>query len=180
MHSDYCGKSNVKFCGGAEYFLTFTDDKTQYVRIYPLKQKSEVFGKFQELKSFVEEASVFKLKTLRSNNGCEFTSNELKSYLKSEGIKQELTIPKTPEQNGLAKRLNRTLMESVRTMLIQAELPQRLWVEELTAAVYLHNRSPTKSLLKMIPLEAWSGVKPDVSHLRTFGCIAYANFPKYD
>ena len=71
-------------------------------------------------------------------------------------------------------------MESVRTMLIQAELPQRLWVEELTAAVYLHNRSPTKSLLKMIPLEAWSGVKQDISHLRTFGCIAYAHFPKYD
>ena len=141
MHSDVCGKINTKSYGGAEYFLTFTDDKTRYAWVYPLKQKSEVFSRFLEWKAVAEKSSGHKLKTLRTDNGGEFTSNEFENYLKSEGVKHELSVPKTPEQNGVAERLNRTLIEAVRGMLIQSKLPQKFWVEALSTAVHLHNRS---------------------------------------
>ena len=105
-------------------------------------------------------------------------SNKFQDYLKAEGVKHELTVPKTPEQNGVAERQNRTLVESVRTMLTQAKLPKKFWVEALNTAVYLRNRSPTKAVNNATPFEAWTGDKPDVSHLRSFGCTAYAHIPK--
>ena len=178
MHSDVCGKINTKSCGGAEYFLTFTDDKTRYVWVYLLKQKSEVFGRFLEWKAIAEKLSGHRLRTLRTDNGGEFTSTEFENYLKSEGVKHELTVPKTPEQNGVAERLSRTLVEAVRAILVQSKLPPTFWVEALSTPVYLHNRSPTKSVANMTPFEASTGVKPDVKHLKSFGCIVYAHIPK--
>ena len=78
----------------------------------------------------------------------------------------------------VAERLNRTLIESVRTMLVDSKLPHRFWAEALATSVYLRNRSPTKAIEAMTPYEAWSGTKPDVSFLRVFGCSAYAHIPK--
>ena len=124
--------------------------------MYPLKQKGDVFIQLLEWKASPEKSSRHKVKTLRTDNGGEFTSTELENYLKTEGVKHELTVPKTPEQNGVAERLNRTLVEAVRAMLIQTKLPQRFWVEALLTAVYLHNRSPTKGVTDMTPFEAWT------------------------
>ena len=92
-----------KSIGGAEYFLTFTDNHTRYSWVYPLKTKDQVFDRFQEWKALVEKASGKKLKTLRSDNGGEYTSKKFEAYLKSEGIRHECTIPKTPEQNGVPR-----------------------------------------------------------------------------
>ncbi len=104
--------------GGAEYFLTFVDDKTRYVWVYPLKKKNDVFEKFKLWKTMAEKSSGCVLKTLRTDNGGEFISAQFGRYLCSEGIRHELTIPRTPQQNGVAERLNRTLLEKVRPMLI--------------------------------------------------------------
>ena len=81
-----------------------------------------------------------------------------------------MTVPKTPEQNGMAERMNRTLVESVRSMLADAKLPHPFWAEALSTAVYLRNRGPTKVVSGMTPFEAWTKKKPSVSHLRVFGC----------
>lgn len=105
-------------------------------------------------------------------------SSEFHNLLKIEGVKHELTVPKTPQQNGVAERPNRTLAESARTMLIQAKIPQKFWVEALNTTVYLHNRSPARAVDSATPSEAWSGVKPVVKHLRSLGFTAYAHFPK--
>ena len=83
-----------------------------------------------------------------------------------------------PQQNGVAERMNKTLVESVRSMLIDARLPHKFWAEALSTAVYLRNRSPTKAVEDKTPYEAWSGDRPNVKHLRVFGCIAYAHVPK--
>ena len=128
----------------------------------------------------MEKSSGRKIKIFRSDNGGEYTSSEFASYLTKEGIKHELTIPHTPQQNGVAERLNRTLIESVRTMLADSKLPHRFWAEALATSVYLRNRSPTKAVEAMTPYEAWSGAKPDVSFLRVFGCSAYAHVPKVE
>lgn len=119
-----------------------------------------------------------KVKTLRSDNGGEYTSKKFEAYLKSEGIRHECTIPKTPEQNGVAERLNRTLDESSRSMLLDAKLSQKFWAEAVSTVVYLKNRCPTKAIEGMTPYEAWHGEKPKVDHLRVFGCDAYAHIPK--
>jgi len=163
-----CGKITPKSAGGAEYFLTFTDDKTWHVWVYALKQKSEAFSKFCEWKALVEKSSGHKLKTIRTGNGGEFMSSEIQNFFKAQGVRHELKT----------ERQNRTLVESTRTMLIQAKLPQKYWAEALNTAAYLRNRSPTKVVDNATPFEAWTGVKPDVKHLRSFGCTAYAHILK--
>ena len=178
VHSDVCGKMNTRSLGGAEYFLTFIDDMTHYTWIYVLKSKDEVFKRFVEWKSLVERSSGRKLKVLRSDNGGEYTSTKFQDYLKSEGISHQRTVPKTPEQNGVAERMNRTLVETIRSMLVDAKLPHKFWAEALSTAVYLKNRSPTKALKNMTPYEAWTKEKPKVEHLRVFGCDAYAHVAK--
>ena len=178
VHSDVCGKLRNKSISGAEYFLTFIDDKTHFTWVYVLKRKNEVFQKFVEWNKMIERQSGRKLKILRTDNGGEYTSTEFQAYLRSQGIKHETTIPKTPEQNDVAERMNRTLVESTRTMIFDANLPKRFWAETLSTVVYLRNRSPTKAVENITPFEAWYDYKPDVSHLRVFGCVAYAHIEK--
>ena len=113
------------------------------------------------------------LKALRSDNRGEYTSLEFESYLKEEGIVHQLTIPKSPQQNGVAERLNRTVMNMVRSMLAVYKMPQRFWAEALNTAVYLRNRSPTTAVEGKTPFESLTGKKPKVGHLRIFGCAAY-------
>ena len=138
-----------------------------------MKCKSQVFQYFQEWKAMVERSTGHRIISLRTDNGSEYTSFEFQSYLKREGIKHELTVPRSPEQNGVAERFNRTLMEAVRSMLVGAQLPQRFWAEALATAVYLRNRSPTKTVSGLTPYEAWTGRKPAVNHLKAFGCVTY-------
>ena len=178
VHTDVCGKLNPRSVGGAEYFVTFVDDKSRFVWVYVLKSKGEVFSKFREWKAMVELCTGEKLKVLRSDNGGEYTSEKFTEYLKAEGIRHELTVPKSPQQNGVAERLNRTLVEMTRSMLAGSNLPQKLWAETLTTAVYLRNRSCTKAVEGMTPFEVLYGKKPDVGHLRVFGCVCYAHIAK--
>ena len=113
VHSDVCGPLSSESLGGAKYFVTFIDAKTHYTWVYFLKSKDEVLSKFLEWKSLVERMSDYKLKTLCTDNGEEYTSGEFSKYLRIERIRHELTVPKTPEQNGVAERFNRTLVECV-------------------------------------------------------------------
>ena len=85
-----------------------------------------------------------------------------------------------PQQNGVSERMNRTLVETIWSMLVDSRLPHKFWAEALSMAAYLTNRSPTKSLDGMTPFEAWYGKKPNVNHLRVFGCAAYLHVPKDD
>ena len=145
---------------------------------YILRSKDKVFEKFVEWKSLVENQSGRKLKTLRTDNGGEYTSNEFVSYLKKEGIRHEYTVPKTPQQNGVAERMNRTLVEAVRSMLSDAKLPKCFWAEALATAVYLRNRSPTNAVQGKTPHEAWTNEKSSVDHLKVFGCLCYSHVAK--
>ena len=140
VHSDVCSKINTRSIGGAEYFLTFTDDKSHCTWVYPLKYKHEVFDCFVVWKALVEKSSGQKLKVLRTDNGGEYTSAKFETYMKSEGIRHEYTVPKTPEQNGVAERLNRTLIENVRSMLIDSKMPHNFWAEALCTAVAIFEK----------------------------------------
>ena len=177
VHSDVCGKLSECSLGGARYFLTFIDDCSRYIWVYMLKHKSEVFSRFKEWKALVETSTGRKLQAIRTDNGGEYLSTEFQNYLKTEGVKHERTIPKTPQQNGVAERMNRTLVETTRSMMSDAKLPKRFWAEALSTAVYLRNRCLTKAVMEKTPYQAFTGEKPSVSHLRVFGCVAYAHVP---
>ena len=165
VYSNVCGPMSTQSVSGAKYFLIFVDDKTHYMWMYFLKYKSEVFSNFLERKSLVERMSNYKLKILCTDNGGEYTSREFCSFLKTEGIKHELMISKHLEQNGVSERFNRTLVESVRLMLADAQLPQKFWAEALSTAVFLRNLRFTSTVPGMSPLQAWSGKKPSVNNL---------------
>ena len=118
----------------------------------------------------VEKSSGEKIKTLRSDNGGEYTSKVFEDYLNKYGIRHECT--KTPEQNGVAERKNWMFMETVRAMLSDSKLPKKFWAETLSTASYVRNQSPTTAVKAMAPYEVWKGYKPNVNHLCIFGCSA--------
>ena len=99
--------------------------------------KSQVFQKFVQWKTLVENLYENKIKTLHTDNGGEYTSTKFSTYLRKEGVCHELTVPKTLQQNGVAERMNRTLVETVHSMLSGAKLPKKFWAEALNTAVYL-------------------------------------------
>ena len=126
----------------------------------------------------IENHTEKKINTFQSDNGREFTSNEFKRLCKDSGIKREFSIPYNPQQNGVAKRKNRTIMEAARAMLHDQDIPMHLWAEASRTVVYVQNRTPHRVLKNKNPEEVFSGKKPEVSHLRIFGCPVYIHIPK--
>jgi hypothetical protein len=112
IHSDVCGPMPVKYLGGSLYYVTFIDDYSRKTWLYLLKTKDEVFNKFQEFKAEIENLTNKKIKTLRTDNGGEYTSKEFVSFCKSTRIRRELTVPHNPQQNGVAERKNRSIEET--------------------------------------------------------------------
>jgi transposase InsO family protein len=175
VHSDVCGPMHTESLGGYKYFVTFIDDYSRCCSVYFLKQKSEVFEKFKEFEAIVTNECGRQIGALRTDNGGEYVLTEFEAYLKLKGIRHEFSVPHVPEQNGVSERMNRTLMECARTMIAHAGLPNSYWAEAIATAAYVRNRMPTAVFSGGItPYERWYQRKPNVSHLKVFGCIAYA------
>jgi len=180
IHSDTTGQITPTSIGGANYAGTFTDDATGMTFIVPMKGKSaaELLERFKEFKEEVENQLGRKIKRLRTDGGGEY-KKAFEKYLKQHGIIHETTAPYSPEQNGVSERANRTIMERVKAILAETGLPKNLWMELASTVIYLKNRSPTRSSLDgRMPYEAWHNKKPDVSHLRILGSVAYVHIPK--
>ncbi|BBG92676.1 multidrug resistance-associated protein 9, partial [Prunus dulcis] len=125
----------------------------------------------------VELQSGYKVKKLRSDRGGEYTSNEFNKFCDEMGMERQLTVAYSPQQNGVAERKNRTIVEMAKCMMIEKGMPLEFWAETVNTAVYVLNRSPTKALDKKTPFEAYSGRKPGLKHLRVFGSLCYAHVP---
>ncbi|KAK2993848.1 hypothetical protein RJ640_027325 [Escallonia rubra] len=177
IHTDVCGPIDPASLGKNIYFLLFIDDYSRKTWVYFLKQKSEVFSTFKRFKALVEKQSGYQIKAMRSDRGGEFISKEFKAFCEENGIRRPLTIPYSPQQNGVVERKNRSIVNMTRSMLKSKNLPKEFWAEAVVCAVYLSNRSPTRSVWNQTPQEAWSGYKPSVSHLKVFGSIAYVHVP---
>ncbi|KAH9678410.1 hypothetical protein KPL71_025698 [Citrus sinensis] len=175
IHSDLWGPAQVDSLGGCRYFLSLIDDYSRMVWVYVLKTKDEVLERFKRWKILVETQTSLKVKALRTDNGMEFCNKEFGDFCERHGIMRHKTVIHTPQQNGLAERMNRTLMDKVRCMLLYSKLPKSLWAEALNTACYLVNRSPSTAIECKTPIELWSGRVTDYSKLRIFGCVAYAH-----
>ena len=143
-----------------------------------LQQNSDAFEAFKRFKTRTETKKGVKLKALRSDWGGEFASTDFSNYCTSNGIKRQLTAPYSPQQNGVAERKNKTIMSMVGVMLKEKNLPRDLWGEAISTAVYIINRSLTKSVQGQTPHEKWTGRRPLVDHMRTFGSIVHVKETK--
>ncbi|KXJ71678.1 hypothetical protein RP20_CCG019945 [Aedes albopictus] len=178
VHSDLCGPVEVPSFGGSRYFVTFVDDASKKVVVFFLERKSQVLEAFQRFKASAERQSGQKLKILRTDNGTEYVNKGFRQVLEREGIRHQTSCPYTPEQNGVAERMNRTLVEKARCMLNDAKLGKEFWAEAVSTAAYLVNRCPTRSLEYKTPEEAWTGKKPNLRHLKIFGSNVMTHVPK--
>ena len=117
IHSDICGPLNVRARHGADYFITFIDDFTRFGHVYLISHKSDALDYFKRYTNLVENQLNVKIKTLRTDRGREYLSDQFKSFCDEKGIARQLTIPYTPQQNGVVERRNRTLLDMVRSMM---------------------------------------------------------------
>ena len=200
IHTDVLGPIEVASIGGSRYVITFIDDYSHWTAAYTMKSKSEALSRFKEFKAMAEKhtstkvkmlkvfetkhtesetSDPLKLKALRSDNGGEYLSNEFKDFLLMHGIKHELTVAYTPQQNGVAERMNRTLLDLTRAMLHHRDVDKCFWAEAIATAVYIRNRVTSRSLPSTTtPYHLWHGKAPEIGHLRVFGCTCWYTIPK--
>uniref|UniRef100_A0A2N9IFF3 Integrase catalytic domain-containing protein n=1 Tax=Fagus sylvatica TaxID=28930 RepID=A0A2N9IFF3_FAGSY len=175
VHSDIWGPVRTPSKGGAQYFMSFIDDYSRKAWVYFLKNKSEAFAKFKIWKAEVENQTGRKIKCLRTDNGTEYRDGDFLKFCEEHGIKRHFTVRKTPQQNGVAERLNRTITETARCLRLNAELPKIFWAEAVDMACYIINRSPRVALDGKVAEEVWTGQEVDYSFMRIFGCPAYVH-----
>ncbi|GJU74468.1 retrotransposon protein, putative, ty1-copia subclass [Tanacetum coccineum] len=171
IHTDVCGPFKIVSRQGASYFVTFTDDFSRYGYVYLLKHKHEVFETFKVFQKEVENQLRKTIKSLRSDRGGEYMSQEFLDHLKEHGIIAHRTPPYTPQNNGVSERRNRTLLDMVRSMMSQTTLPKSFWDYALETATRILNMVPTKKVDKT-PYEIWHGQAPKLSYLKVWGCEA--------
>lgn len=177
IHSDLMGPTRTASYSGYTYMLLFVDDYTRFTWVYFVKHKSEVFSRFLEFKETVEGELCRKIRVLRTDNGGEFCSNEFLSYCRKNGIKREFSCPETPQQNGIAERKIRHLVETWKSWLHMKNLPKELWAEGMRCAAHVINRVPLSPINFKSPFEMLFDVKPSVKYFRVFGSICYVHIP---
>lgn len=176
IHSDILTMPDPSL-SGCRYAIIFVDDYTRKLWTRPLTSKSEAAKVIQEFITLIEKSHNKELVCFRSDNGGEFTSNALKEWFKSKGITHETTTPYTPQQNGVAERVNRTIVEGVLSMLRDSGLPNQLWAEAMLTFTHCKNLSPHSYLNGDIPERLWKEEPIHVDHLKAFGCRAWATKP---
>src|SRR6266436_6007296 len=165
---DLWGKYDVTSISGHQYYLLLVDDATCFVTVYFLKGKHEAA---QYVKDYLTHLHVRGIPThgIHVDCGTEFINKDLQNWCHAKGMEIELTAPYSPSQNGVAERMNRTLVELARAMIVGTHLPEYLWEHAVAHAAYVRNRSYTTAISDKTPYEGWYGRKPNVSHLREFG-----------
>lgn len=171
VHTDLAGPITPESTEGFKYTLAFTDDFSGMSFVYFLKQKSNTVA---ATKRFLADASPYgTVKSIRSDNGTEFTSGEFRSLMQERGIKQEMSAPYSPHQNGTAERHWRTIFEMGRCLLIESKLTKEMWPYAVNTATYIRNRCYSEHL-KDTPYHKFTGRKPNLSNMRPFGSECYA------
>ena len=177
IHSDICGPMNVKARHGATYFITQIDDNSRYGYVYLLSHRYEALDVFKRFIAEVETQLERRVKILRTDPGREYLSDMFKEFCEEKGIQRQLTIPRTPQQNGVAERRNRTLLDMVRSMMEHANLLISFWGDTLLMATCIFNRVSSKSVTAT-PYELWHAERRNRTLLDMVeSMMAHANLP---
>ena len=157
---------------GFPYFVTFIDDYSSHACVKFMRHKNQALQKFKE---YIAENGTPRI--LRSDNGTEYTNKNFNHFCTNNKMKQEYNLPETPEQNGVSERYNRTVVETVRSLLIESKLPKFYWLRLVDTAAYIRNLVK-KDKTDKNPHEKFWARKPKTGHLKVFGCLAYVNIRK--
>ena len=170
VHTDVWGPATIATCQNRRYFVTFTDDATWYTTTFLLHTKDEALEAYKMFEAWaVTQHHCQAIKVLRSDRGGEYLSEVFNQHLQKAGTVRKLTTHDTPQLNGIAEHLNRTLLERIRAFTHTSSLPKSLWGEALRQATWLKNRTATRALNGKTPFEALYSQPPDLSALRTWG-----------
>ncbi|GJT10476.1 putative ribonuclease H-like domain-containing protein [Tanacetum coccineum] len=170
LHMDLFGPTFVKSLMKKMYCLVVTDDYSRFSWVFFLATKDETSGILKSFITGVENLIDQRVKVIRCNNGTKFKNNEMNQFCERKGIKREFSIAKTRQQNGVAERKNRTLIEADRTMLADSKLPTTFWAEAVNTACYVQNRVVVIKPHNKTPYELFLGRKPALGFMRPFGC----------
>nr|KYP33754.1 Retrovirus-related Pol polyprotein from transposon TNT 1-94 [Cajanus cajan] len=186
LHMDLFGPSRTMSFGGSYYGLVLVDDFSRYTWTLFLANKSDTFGVFRKFAKLIQNKKNLKIVSIRSDHGKEFENKDFDLFCEENGIEHNFSAPRTPQQNGVVERKNRSLEELARTMLNDSKLPKYFWAEAVNTACYTMNRALIRPILKKTPYELFNGRKPNISHLHIFGCKCFVlnngkdNLGKFD
>ncbi|GJV43943.1 retrovirus-related pol polyprotein from transposon TNT 1-94 [Tanacetum coccineum] len=173
LHMDLCGPMRVQSINEKKYILVIVDDYSRFTWVKFFRSKDETL---EFVINFIKQIQVGLNKTaryIRTDNGTEFVNQIMSKFYESVGITHQKSVPRTPQQNGVVERLNRTLVEAARTMLIFSKSPMFLWAEAVATACYTQNRSLIHTRHNKTPYELVHDKKPDLTFLRVFGALCY-------
>ncbi|GJX96279.1 putative ribonuclease H-like domain-containing protein [Tanacetum coccineum] len=170
LHMDLFGPTSVRSINHKTYCLVITDDFSRFSWVFFLRTKDETSGILKDFIRQIENQLNQKVKTIRCDNGTEFKNRDIIEFCGSKGIKREYSNARTPQQNGVAERKNRTLIEAARTMLADSFLPNTFWAEAVSTACYVLNRVLVTKPQNKTPYELIAGKIPTISYIRPFGC----------
>ena len=170
IHTDVWGPCSIPSKRGCRYFITFTDDATRYTVTYLLHTKAEGLDAYKRFEAWaLAQQHCLAIKVLHSDRGGEYLSEAFDSHLAAAGTARRLTVHDTPQLNGVAERLNRTLLERIRAFTHTSGLPKYLWGEALRHATWLKNRTATRALDGKTPHQALLGHAPNLANLQPWG-----------
>ena len=175
LHIDLCGPMRIMSRGGKRYVCVIVDDYSRFTWTLFLASKDETFEKFVNFIKKIEKRVGHSLISLRSDHGSEFENSRFIDYCNEHGVEHNFSAPRTPQQNGVVERKNRTLEDMTRTMLIASGLARNFWAEALNTSCYIMNRCMIRPILNKTPYELFKGRKPNIMHLRTFGCKCFVH-----
>ncbi|KAJ9536530.1 hypothetical protein OSB04_un000282 [Centaurea solstitialis] len=173
LHMDLCGPMKFQSLAGRKYILVIVDDFSRYTWTKFLKSKDETSSLIINFIKAVQVQLNLPVQTVRTDNGTEFKNIILKTFYNTFGITQTFSAARTPEQNGVVERRNRTLVEAARSMLAESQLPQYLWAEAVNTACYTQNRSIIHRRFGKTPYHILFGRVPSVGHFKVFGCKCF-------
>ncbi|GJS98705.1 hypothetical protein Tco_0819875 [Tanacetum coccineum] len=173
LHMDLCGPMRVESINGKKYVLVIIDDYSRYTWTHFLRSKDETPGVLIDFLTLVQRGLHAQVTTVRTDKGTEFLNKTLHAYFAKEGIRHETSTARTPEQNGVVERRNRTLVEAARTMLSAAKVPLFFWAEAIATTCFTQNHSLVIPRHEKTPYHIINARKPLVKFFHIFGSLCY-------
>jgi hypothetical protein len=173
LHVDFFGPVTHASLGAKKHCLVIVDDYSRYTWVYFLKRKDETQQIFIDFATEVQRQHNLLIMAIRSDNGSEFKNYTLNDFLSDEGIRHQYSAAYTPQQNGVAERKNRTLMDMARSMMAEYKSRYNFWAEAISTACHSSNRLYLRKGLNKTPYEILTGNKPNISYFKVFGCKCF-------
>ena len=185
LHVDLMGPTRMESLEGKQFIMVIVDDFSRYTWVEFLREKLEACEKMETLCKKLQNKKGLPIVKIRNDHGKEFENAKFESFCEKNGIKKEFSASKTHQQNGVVERKNRVIQEMARVMLLNKQIPQKFWGEDVNTSCHISNRIFFRAGTKKTAYEIWNGKKPKVKHFRVFGSNCYIlndweNLGKFD